>query len=430
MPEYHAPLREIQFVLFDVLDLEGHLATLKRADLSADVVREILSQAGHFAEHVLSPINEIGDRTPPALTANGVTVPAAFKEAFDQFKEHGWVSVAAAERWGGQAMPFAVHIPVSELWCSSAMAWRSATGLTEGALLALERHASRALQSRYAPRLATGEWTGTMCLTEPQAGSDLALLRTKAVAVGEDLYEISGTKIYISFGEHDLTTNIVHLVLARLPDAPEGVKGISLFVVPRFREDGRANGVKAIGLEHKMGIHGSPTCVMEFDRAQGHLVGHPGDGLSVMFTMMNQARLGVGLQGLGLMERALQQSRRYAFDRIQGRALSAKSGHERIVHHPDVRRMLMIQKSLTEAARLLIYDTYRLLDVAEGTTGADAQRCERIVAVLVPIMKAMLTEWGMECTSLAIQVHGGAGYIRSTGVEQWFRDARITPIYE
>jgi len=341
------------------------------------------------------------------------------------------VSMAAAEQWGGQAMPFAVHIPVSELWCAAAMAWRSATGLTEGALLALERHASVELQQRFAAPLASGQWTGTMCLTEPQAGSDLALLRTKAVPQADGSVRVSGTKIYISFGEHDLTENIVHLVLVRLPDAPPGVKGISLCVVPRKNDDGSANGVKAIGLEHKMGIHGSPTCVMEFTEARGYLVGKPGDGLSIMFTMMNQARLGVGLQGLGLMERALQQSRRYAFDRVQGRALTAKEGHERIVHHPDVRRQLYLQKALTEGSRVLIYDTYRLLDQAERNADPkERERCERMVAVLVPIVKAMLTEWGLECTSSAIQVHGGAGYIRATGVEQWFRDARITLIYE
>lgn len=434
MPSYHAPMTDMEFVLFEVLNAEARLAVMGRAELSRDVIHEILEQAGHFAETVLDPINSIGDHSPPRLTDHGVTVPPEFKEAYQQFCANGWVSMAAPERFGGQNMPFAIHIPVSEMWCSAAMAWRSASGLTEGALHALLKHANEDLKEQFCHKLSSGEWTGTMCLTEPHAGTDLALLRTKAEPIDEHTYKISGTKIYISFGEHDLSANIIHLVLARLPDAPAGVKGISLFVVPRF-VDGVANGVKAIGVEEKMGIHGSPTCVMEFAGARGYLVGQPGGGLNVMFTMMNQARLGVGLQGLGLMERALQTSRRYAFERRQGRReqAHAKDSHtaDPIKVHPDVRRMLTLQKLLSEGSRVLIYDTYLLLDeahhAADPKTG---ERIETMAALLVPIVKAMLTEWALECTSLAIQVHGGAGYIRATGVEQWFRDARITPIYE
>jgi alkylation response protein AidB-like acyl-CoA dehydrogenase len=434
MPAYKAPLSEIEFILWDVLNAKERLNAMQRADVTVELVREILTQAGHFAENVLDPINAIGDREPPQLTAAGVKLPAAFKAAYRQFCENGWVSLGAPEHLGGQNMPFAVHIPVSELWCSAAMAWRSASGLTEGALHALLHHGDTQLQSLYAESLAMGRVTGTMCLTEPHAGTDLALLRTKAEPDVDNTYRITGTKIYISFGEHDLVDNIIHLVLARLPNAEPGVKGISVFLVPRFW-DQAPNGVKAIGIEDKLGIHGSPTCVMEFAKARGYLVGQAGGGLHVMFTMMNQARLGVGLQGLGLMERSLQVSRRYAFDRRQGRRHQAAShdGHQAdpISVHPDVRRMLMLQKVLAEGSRALIYDTYLLLD--EARTAADPeqqQRAQTMAALLVPIVKAMLTEWGWECTSLAVQIHGGAGYIKATGIEQWLRDARITLIYE
>jgi alkylation response protein AidB-like acyl-CoA dehydrogenase len=341
--------------------------------------------------------------------------------------------MAADPELGGQGLPAIAYIPVGEMLCGAAMAWRMASGLSEGAVLALSRHASEALKARFLVPMIKGEWTGTMCLTEPQAGTDLAQLRTRAEPAADGSFRITGTKIYISWGDHDLTDNIVHLVLARLPDAAPGTKGISLFLVPR-RLDGRDNGVSCSSVEHKMGIHASPTCVMNFEDAAGWLVGSAGGGLACMFTMMNHARLGVGLQGLGLSERALQASVAYAFERVQGRAArgpSSKDAADPIIHHADVRRMVMTQKALTEGQRLLTFHAYLLEDTATlASDPAERRRAEDVVALLVPIVKALLTETAMETTALAMQVHGGAGFIRDTGVEQYLRDAKITCIYE
>ena len=434
MYEYRAPRREFEFVLHEVLNAEGALAGLGRADIGRELIDSIVDEGAKFAETVLSPLNWQGDWDGPAWAAGSVVTPPAFKTAYEQFCRDGWAGMAADAQYGGQALPAIAHIPVGEMLCSAAMAWRMASGLSEGAVHLLERHASDELKGQYLAKLVKGEWTGTMCLTEPQAGTDLAILRSRAEPAADGSYRISGTKIYISWGEHDLVDNIIHLVLARLPDALPGVKGISLFLVPK-RLDGATNGVSCVSIEHKMGIHGSPTCVMAFDGAQGWLVGNAGGGLACMFTMMNHARLGVGLQGLGLSERALQASVAYAFERLQGRSARGPVAPDRnadpIIAHADVRRMVLTLKALTEGQRLLAYHTYLLEDVEHlSADPAERERAGALVALLVPIVKALLTDTAMETTSLAVQVHGGAGFIRQTGVEQYLRDAKIACIYE
>lgn len=434
MYDYRAPRRELHFVLHEVLKVEAVLSHLGRSDVNRELIDGIIEEGAKFCEQVLSPINWQGDRDPPRFNAGTVTVPAAFKAAYRQYCADGWSTMAGPVAFGGQGLPALAHIPVSEMLCGAAMAWRMASGLSDGATLALMRHGSDRLKADYLPKLVSGEWAGTMCLTEPQAGTDLAILKTRAEPSTDGEYRVHGTKIYISWGEHDLTDNIIHLVLARLPDAAPGTKGISLFLVPKILE-GRPNGVHCLSIEHKMGIHGSPTCVLNFEGARGFLIGEPGGGLACMFTMMNQARLGVGLQGLGLSERARQAATRYAFERVQGRAARGPVAKDRpadpIVVHADVRRMLMTQKALTESQRLLAYYGYQLEDTLERATDpAERERATILSAFLTPIVKALLTDSALENTSLAIQVHGGAGFIRDTGVEQYFRDARITLIYE
>ena len=433
MYEYRAPRREFQFILHEVLDAAGTLARLGREDVGRELIDSVHEQAAKFAEQVLSPLNWQGDQQGVRLVDGRVLAPDGFKAAYQQFCSDGWAGMAADPAFGGQGLPAIAYIPVGEMLCGAAMAWRMASGLSEGAAYAIWRHASDDIKARVLARMVSGEWTGTMCLTEPQAGTDLAQLRTRAEPAADGRYKLTGTKIYISWGDHDLTDNIIHLVLARLPDAPAGTKGISLFMVPR-RLDGADNGVSCASVEHKMGIHGSPTCVLNFEGAEGWLVGNAGGGLACMFTMMNHARLGVGLQGLGLSERALQASVSYAFERVQGRAArgpSGQAGGDTIIHHADVRRMVMTQKALTEGQRLLAYHTYLLEDTAQHAADELVRaRAEEVVALLVPIVKALLTESAMETTSLAVQVHGGAGFIRDTGVEQYLRDAKITCIYE
>ena len=376
MYEYRAPRREFQFVLHEVLDAAGTLARLGRDDVGRDLIDSIHDEAAKFSESVLSPLNWQGDQQGVRMVDGRVVAPDGFKAAYEQFCRDGWAGMAADPAYGGQGLPAVAYIPVGEMLCGAAMAWRMASGLSEGAAAALARHASDEVKARVLGHMVKGEWTGTMCLTEPQAGTDLAQLRTRAEPAADGRYKVSGTKIYISWGEHDLTENIIHLVLARLPDAPAGTKGISLFMVPR-RLDGRDNGVSCSSGEHKMGIHASPTCVMNFADAEGWLVGNPGGGLACMFTMMNHARLGVGLQGLGLSERALQASVRYAFERVQGRPArgpSGRAGGDPIIQHADVRRMVMTQKALTEGQRLLAYHAYLLEDIARASTDAAGVR--------------------------------------------------------
>jgi alkylation response protein AidB-like acyl-CoA dehydrogenase len=434
MYEYRAPRREFEFVIHEVLGAERALAALGRADVSRDLMDGILEEAARFAETVLSPLNWRGDWDGPTFTDGRVATPPGFKEAYQQFCRDGWAGMGADPAYGGQGLPAIAQIAVGEMLCGAAMAWRMASGLSEGAVLALTRHGSEALKSRYLGKLVSGEWTGTMCLSEPQAGTDLGILRTKAEPSGDGSYRVTGTKIYISWGEHDMTENILHLVLARLPDAAPGTRGISLLLVPKLI-DGKPNGVKCASIEHKMGIHGSPTCVLSFEEAAGWLIGTPGGGLACMFTMMNHARLGVGLQGLGLSERALQASVRYAFERLQGRSARGPVARDKladpIVVHADVRRMVLTQKALTEGQRLLAYYTCLLEDSERlAPDPAERERAGALVALLVPIVKSLLTDTAMETTGLAVQVHGGAGFIRETGAEQYLRDAKIACIYE
>ncbi len=434
MYDYRAPRRDFEFVIHEVLEAERELAALGRADIGRELIDSVIDEGAKFAETVLSPINASGDWHGARYDNGTVVAPDGFKAAYQQFCRDGWSGMGASSDYGGQGLPAIVHIAVGEMLCSSAMAWRMASGLSEGAVLALTRHGTDELKGRFLEKLVTGEWTGTMCLTEPQAGTDLGILRSKAEPAADGSFRISGTKIFISWGEHDLTDNIVHLVLARLPDAAPGTKGISLFLVPK-QIDGRPNGVRCDSIEEKMGIHGSPTCVLSFDNAQGWMVGKPGGGLACMFTMMNHARLGVGLQGLGLSERSLQASVRYAFERLQGRAargpIAKDKSADPIIAHADVRRMVMTQKALTEGQRLLAYYTYLLEDTqALAPDAAARERAAQLAALLVPIVKSLLTDSAMENSELAMQVHGGSGFIRETGVEQYVRDAKITCIYE
>jgi alkylation response protein AidB-like acyl-CoA dehydrogenase len=434
MYDYRAPRREFAFVIHEVLEAERVLAGLGRSDISRELIDSVIDEGAKFAEAVLSPINPQGDWQGARYENGSVVAPPGFKAAYQQFCRDGWAGMAATPDYGGQGLPSIAHTAVGEMLCSAAMAWRMASGLSEGAVLALTRHGSQQLKDHYLEKLVTGAWTGTMCLTEPQAGTDLGILRSRAEPAAGGGFRVNGTKIYISWGDHDLTDNIVHLVLARLPDAAPGTRGISLFLVPKLI-DGRPNGVRCLSIENKMGIHGSPTCVLSFEDAQGWIIGDPGGGLACMFTMMNHARLGVGLQGLGLSERALQASVRYAFDRLQGRAargpLAKDQPADPIIAHGDVRRMVLTQKALTEGQRLLAYYAYLLDDVEQLAADAPArERAGQLVALLVPIVKSLLTDSAMENASLAVQVHGGSGFIRETGVEQYLRDAKIACIYE
>jgi hypothetical protein len=437
---YRAPLRDIRFVVHEVLDFEEHYRTFGRDDLNRDLLEGILEEGAKFAETVLAPTNRIGDEHGLRFENGQVLTPPGFKEAYDRYCQDGWITMCADPEWGGQGLPGGFALAFSEMLISGNMAWKMYSGLTESAALTIEAHGTDELKARYLPRMVSGEWSGTMCLTEAHSGSDLGLLRTKAEPRGDGSYSVTGTKVFITAGDHDLTGNIIHLVLARMPDAPPGTKGISLFVVPKFLPDatgnvGQANGVSCGSIEHKMGIHASPTCVMHFNESVGWLLGKANEGLSCMFTMMNHARLGVGLQGQGLSELAWQASIAYANDRLQGRSLTGAKAPGKsadpIIVHPDVRRMLLTQKAFVEGGRLLCLLTGREIDSAHLNTDADARkRSQDLIAFLTPIVKAFLTDASMEVTSLAVQIHGGAGFIRETGVEQLMRDARITPIYE
>ncbi|WP_027856440.1 acyl-CoA dehydrogenase family protein [Marinobacterium jannaschii] len=437
MAEYKAPLKDIQFALRHNARIE-QLATLPGyEDASDDMVSAILDEAGKVASEVLSPLNEVGDNTGVKLVGDTVPTPEGFAEAYKQFVEGAWGSLQFNPDFGGQGLPYALSIPVMEMWQSANLAWGLCPLLSQGAVEAIDANGTDALKAIYLPQLISGEWTGTMNLTEPQAGSDLAALRCKAERDG-DAYRIKGQKIFITWGEHDMAENIVHLVLARLPDAPEGVRGISLFVVPKYlvNEDGslgERNDLKCVSLEHKLGIHASPTCVMSFgdnEGAIGYLLGEENKGLACMFTMMNNARLAVGLQGVAISERAYQHALEYAADRVQGPAVGHKEAGP-IIRHPDVRRMLQTMKAFTEAGRALTYDACASLDFSHKAGDAASRKIEEArAAFLTPIVKGWCTEVAQEVTSIGVQVHGGMGYIEETGAAQHFRDARILPIYE
>jgi alkylation response protein AidB-like acyl-CoA dehydrogenase len=436
---YHAPLKDIRFALNELADLAAVCSLPGYEDCSVDLVDAILEEAAKFAEGVLAPTNVAGDKG-SRWSESGVTAPPEFKAAWKEYVEAGWVGLRAPAEYGGQGLPALVALAAEEMWCSSNLAFSLAPMLTLGAIETLHHHASDALRQRYLPRMASGEWTGTMDLTEPQAGSDLAQVRCKAVPDGEGRYRISGQKIFITWGDHDMADNIVHLVLARLPDAPPGVKGISLFLVPKFlvNEDGslgERNDVRCVSLEHKLGIHGSPTAVLSYGDgggAIGYLVGEPHKGLVYMFTMMNHARLGVGVEGMAVSERAYQKAVEYARERVQSRAIGQESPDSvPIIRHPDVRRMLLTMRAQIEAQRALACYAAAALDrAARHPVESERARNQALLNFLIPVVKGWNTEQATEITSLAMQVHGGSGYIEDAGAAQYFRDSRITSIYE
>ncbi|KRE90761.1 acyl-CoA dehydrogenase [Frateuria sp. Soil773] len=443
MTLYKAPLDDQRFVLFDLFGAEAILTALEGGEgHTRDLLDAVLEEAGKLSEQVLAPTNAAGDEEGCHYdkATQAVTTPKGFKEAFRQFSEGGWAGLTAAEHFGGQALPGVLGTATTELFQSGNLAWSLYPLLSEGACHALEIHGTDAQKDTYLKPIVEGRWTGTMCLTEPQAGSDLGLLKTRAEPGADGSYRITGTKIFISAGEHDLTENIVHLVLARLPDAPPGSRGISMFIVPKFKVNadgspGERNSVAAGAIEHKMGIRGSATCVMNFDGAEGVLIGQPHKGLAAMFTMMNAARLSVGVQGLALSERALQNSLNYARERLQGRALTGpkfpNSPADPLEVHPDVRRMLLTQRAFVEGSRaLLLYAALQTDIEARATDEAARRKAGELVAFLIPIAKGMVTEWAQECTKEALQVYGGHGYIAENGMEQFVRDARIITLYE
>ncbi|MGF1610258.1 MAG: acyl-CoA dehydrogenase [Kiloniellales bacterium] len=439
MTGYHAPLTEMRFVLEAVAGL-GEVAALPGyEETTPELVEAVLGEAGRLAGEVLAPLNQTGDREGSRFENGVVRTPAGWAEAYRRYVEGGWNALPFEPEHGGQGLPWTLAAAVQEMWQSANMSFALCPLLTQGAVELLQVHGTSEQRASYLPKLVSGEWTGTMNLTEPQAGSDVGALKTKAVRDG-DRYRITGQKIFITYGEHDIAPNIVHMVLARLPDAPAGTKGISLFLVPKFlvREDGSLgprNDLRCASLEHKLGIHASPTAVMAYGDnggAVGTLVGEENQGMACMFTMMNNARLSVGLQGLAIAERAYQQALGYARERVQSAALDKPMhGPVPIIAHPDVRRMLMTMKAQVEAMRALAYTTAAALDRAKRHPEAgERAEAQALVDLLIPVVKAWLTDLGCEVASLGVQVHGGMGYIEETGAAQHFRDARIAPIYE
>lgn len=440
MPDYKAPLRDLKFITDEVLGIHQHYASLSGAeDATPDMVDAILEEGAKFAERVLSPLNQVGDQQGCHFDNGVVTTPDGFKEAYQQYVESGWPSLSHDVEMGGQGLPESLGMMVTELIATANWAWGMYPGLSHGAMNTLELHGTDEQKQAYLTKLVTGEWTGTMCLTEPHCGTDLGMLKTKATPNDDGSHTISGTKIFISAGEHDMAENIVHIVLARLPDAPAGTKGISLFIVPKFNvtdagEVGERNAVQCGSIEHKMGIHGNATCVMNFDGAKGFLIGPPNKGLNCMFTFMNTARLGTALQGLAHSEWAYQNSLAYAKDRLQMRALSGAKAPDKaadpIIVHPDVRRMLLTQKAFAEGGRALIHYCSMLVDTVKAGSEEEKAQAETLLSLLTPIAKAFLTETGFEAANQGLQVFGGHGYIADWGMEQNVRDSRISMLYE
>ncbi|MFO7994986.1 MAG: acyl-CoA dehydrogenase C-terminal domain-containing protein [Marinobacter sp.] len=441
MPDYKAPLRDIKFVMTELLDSEQHYANLEGAeDATPDMVDAIIGEGAKFCEQVLSPLNQVGDNEGCTWSEDGVKTPTGFKEAYQQYVEGGWPSMTADPNYGGQGLPHSLGLVMSEMVGTANWSWGMYPGLSHGATNTIEEHGTEEQKQTYLTKLISGEWTGTMCLTEPHCGSDLGTLRTKAEPHADGTYAITGTKIFISAGEHDMAENIVHIVLARLPGAPEGTKGISLFIVPKNLPDedgssGERNAVSCGSIEHKMGIHGNATCVMNFDGAKGWLIGPENKGLNCMFTFMNVARIGTAIQGLGAAELGFQGSLVYAKERLAMRSLSGAKNPEGIadpiIVHPDVRRMLLTQKAVAEGARALIYLTAQQADIVHsGKTEEERKAADEALGFLTPIAKAFLTEIGYEAANLGMQVYGGHGFISEWGMEQNVRDARIGMIYE
>ncbi len=438
---YRAPLKDLEFVLHKLLDEKALQSCAAFAEYSPELADTILQEAGKFAENVLDPLYKSADREGARWSESGVTTPAGFKAAYRQFVEGGWPALRASATHGGQGSPTMLGTAVEEIWAGANLAFKLCPMLTQGAVEAIERSAAPALQNKFLSKMVAGEWTGTMNLTEPQAGSDLAQVRTRAVPDGEH-YRVFGQKIFITYGEHDLTENIIHMVLGRIDGAPAGVRGISMFLVPKIlvNDDGSLgarNDVQCLSIEHKLGINGSPTCVMAYGQktgAVGYLIGEANRGLEYMFVMMNAARLSVGLEGYAVAERAFQQAADWARTRVQGKpqvASSAAAGPLPIIHHADIKRMLLTMKSLVEAMRALaLYAAFNLDLAAEHADAGQREACQARGDLLIPVVKAWCTENGVELASLGIQVHGGMGYIEETGAAQVLRDARIATIYE
>ncbi|MEQ9144197.1 MAG: acyl-CoA dehydrogenase [Parvibaculaceae bacterium] len=439
---YRAPVQDMAFTLKSLAGLSDLQKDGAFGDLSDDLIEAVLDEAAKLAGDVIAPLNLAGEKTHAALGADGVSTPPGFADAYRQWVEGGWGSIAATPDFGGQGLPVALSAVLQEMWNAACISFGLCPILSQGAIEALTAHGTDEQRATYLPKLISGEWTGTMNLTEPQAGSDLNALKAKAVPQDDGSYRITGTKIFITYGDHDMTENIIHLVLARLPDAPAGTRGISLFLVPKYlvNEDGSLgarNDAKCIGLEEKLGIHGSPTCVMAYgeeDGAIGYLIGEENRGLACMFTMMNNARLLVGVQGVAVAERAYQQALAYALERKQGRPAGTdlEPGEMgAIIGHADVRRMLMTMKSLTEAARAICYANAVAIDRAHAGGDEAARAAGQARAdLLTPIAKSWSTDIGVEVASIGVQVHGGMGFVEETGAAQHYRDARITPIYE
>ena len=440
MATYTAPLRDLRFVYEELFDAGEITALEDYQDATPDLVHAIVEEGAKLCQNELFPLNRSGDEEGCHFDNGNVRTPEGFRSAYAAYLEGGWGGLSCAPEFGGQGMPHSVNIALEEMLCSANLSFSTYPGLTRGVYRALRAFGNEAIKQLYLPRLVSGKWSGTMCLTESHCGTDLGLLRTRAEPTKEDTYRITGTKIFITAGEHDLTENIVHLVLARLPDAPAGIKGISLFLVPKFvpdnqHEPGDRNSVTCASIEHKMGIKASATCVMNFEEATGWLVGQPHKGMQAMFTMMNDARLGVGMQGLGIAEIAYQAAGAYAKERLQGRSITGTKQPDKpadpLIVHPDIRRILLTMRSFTEGARALTCWLARNLDFRDkAETNEGRQAADDFVQLMTPIVKAFLTDYGFEVTNMGLQIHGGHGYIRETGVEQYVRDARITQIYE
>ncbi|MGK9236765.1 acyl-CoA dehydrogenase [Inquilinus limosus] len=438
MTAYAAPLSDMRFVLRHLVGLDRIAALPGKGETTPELVEAVLEEAGKLAAEVIAPLNAVGDREGARLENGVVRTAPGFREAYAQYRDGGWNALPFEPEWGGQGLPWAVAMAVSEMWQSASLAFGLCPVLNQGAVEALQAHGSDEQKRVYLPKLVAGVWTGTMNLTEPQAGSDVGAVRTRAEKRPDGSYRITGQKIFITYGDHDMAENIVHLVLARTPDAPAGIKGISLFLVPKLLPDaegnpGERNDVRCVSLEHKLGIHASPTCVMAYGDgggATGFLIGQENRGIEYMFTMMNNARLTVGLQGVAIAERATQAAEAYAATRVQGKPIGS-DGPAPIAAHPDVRRMLLSMRCLTEAARALTYSAGAALDLARGHPDPiERAKAQARIDLLTPVVKGWSTDVGCEVASTGIQVHGGMGYIEETGAAQFLRDARITPIYE
>ncbi len=436
MSDYRPPLRDLRFTLEHLTDYAAVAALPEFGHADLDTVSAILDEAGRFMAEVVAPTNRAGDHEGSRITAPGVvTTPEGYRSAYAQMVDAGWTAVPFPAEYGGGGFPWTVGLAIQEMLTTANMAFSLCPLLTQGAIELLLHHGSEEQRETWLTKMVTGEWTGTMNMTEPDAGSDVGALRTRAVRGGDGTYRISGQKIFITYGEHDMVDNIVHLVLARTPDAPPGTKGISCFVVPKFLLDdtGRPaarNTVEVVSIEHKLGIHGSPTCVMSYDDAVGYLIGDENQGMRFMFTMMNNARLSVGMQGLSISDRAYQQALAYAQDRRQGRAVGAASGPSPIIDHADVRRMLLTMRSTIEAMRGILFANAVAIDLGRHGPEGDRERHDERAALLTPISKGWCTDMGVELTSLGVQIHGGMGFVEETGAAQYYRDARISPIYE